>query len=409
MLAHSPPLPIVIDYIDKYHGITAEEEAGITLALQQRDRVRRIRLDMLFPDLKRLVVAIDGEFPVLEYLYVAPLRWKAKLVLDKTFRAPRLRHLVLATFAIPIRAPLLVGEAAAGAGLVTLALQSIHSSVYFGPDELLRGLLVMLQLERLVIDFDSPVSNRDVVHGQPDLLHTPPSPPVIPAVTLPNLRSFAFRGVSAYLEALLPHITAPRLEKLHIRFFNQLSYSLPRLVQFVSATENLAGRLGSAVLRFNTWGTWVVVYPRVGARTYALFLCIHCRQLDWQVAFAAQALSTLNPVLSAVVHLSLEYQETVTLSEWHSETTRTDRAEWRKLLGAFRNVKTLSVHGGLVWEISRSLQVLDNEDDGEPILDLLLPELDRLEFHGSGNGGDAFAPFIEARNNAGRPVTLVAR
>ena len=44
MLPHSPPLPLVIDYSNKYHDITAEREKGGILALEQRDRVRRVRL-----------------------------------------------------------------------------------------------------------------------------------------------------------------------------------------------------------------------------------------------------------------------------------------------------------------------------------------------------------------------------
>ena len=31
MLAHSPPLPLVIDYFDKYHDITAEDKEGLIL------------------------------------------------------------------------------------------------------------------------------------------------------------------------------------------------------------------------------------------------------------------------------------------------------------------------------------------------------------------------------------------
>ena len=45
MLAHSPPLPFVIDYrLDKDDGITVEDEEGAILALKQYDRVRRVRL-----------------------------------------------------------------------------------------------------------------------------------------------------------------------------------------------------------------------------------------------------------------------------------------------------------------------------------------------------------------------------
>ena len=31
MLAHSPPLPLVIDYFDEYHDITAEDKEGLIL------------------------------------------------------------------------------------------------------------------------------------------------------------------------------------------------------------------------------------------------------------------------------------------------------------------------------------------------------------------------------------------
>jgi hypothetical protein len=33
MLAHLPPLPLIIDYVDLYDELTAEDEPGITLAL----------------------------------------------------------------------------------------------------------------------------------------------------------------------------------------------------------------------------------------------------------------------------------------------------------------------------------------------------------------------------------------
>ena len=43
MLAHSPTLPLVIDYFRALtdRDISAEDEEGIILALEQHDRVRR--------------------------------------------------------------------------------------------------------------------------------------------------------------------------------------------------------------------------------------------------------------------------------------------------------------------------------------------------------------------------------
>ena len=79
-----------------------------------------------------------------------------------------------------------------------------------------------------------------------------------------------------------------------------------------------------------------------------------------------------------------------------------NRIEWRRLLGSFGNVKTLLIDDVLAAGVSCCLQL----DDGEFRLDLL-PELQEITYYsGSGSGGDAFIPFIDARQKAGRPITL---
>jgi hypothetical protein len=60
----------------------------------------------------------------------------------------------------------------------------------------------------------------------------------------------------------------------------------------------------------------------------------------------------------------------------------------------------VSVGDGLVEELSR-LRL-----DGELPLDLL-PELQERTYFGSRDAGDASTSFIDARQNSGRPVTLV--
>jgi len=64
-------------------------------------------------------------------------------------------------------------------------------------------------------------------------------------------------------------------------------------------------------------------------------------------------------------------------------------------------VKTLRVDDGLVKQLSLCLGL----DDGEHPLELLL-ELQELTYSGRGDASDAFKLFIEARQKAGRPVTL---
>jgi hypothetical protein len=385
MLAHSPPLPLTVDYSSE-DGITAEDEEGLLLALEQRHRVRHLRLLLPVQNLRKLVMAIDEEFPILEYLIVD--RWtndNTALVLPETLQAPHLRHLRLSGFACPIR-PRLHPTAAS---LVTLDLIINHQSAYFQPKVLLQWISFMPQLEILEIAFKFAVSNRDV---ERQLTHTP----ITTHITLPNLRYFWFQGVSAYLEAVVCRITTPRLENLGIRLFKQLTFSVPRLVQFMDTTENL--RFDKAVIRFRDKKIEVGMFFH-DADTYPFGVSVDCWHLDWQVSSAAQICNALSQVFSAVEHLTLEHKVHSQSSEEHNDV---DRIEWRDLLRSFSNVKILRVKDGLVEELSRCLRL----EDGEFPLELL-PELQELTYFGSGNTGDAFTTFIDARQSAGRPVTLV--
>ena len=128
MLAHSPPLPLIIDYSYANWDITAEEEERIICALDQHDRIRRVRLQMpriSVPNLQKLVMAIDEEYPVLEYLILESPK-KAALMLPETLQGPHLRHLVLTGFTLPTGSPLLT----TAVGLVTLALVMNLPSAY---------------------------------------------------------------------------------------------------------------------------------------------------------------------------------------------------------------------------------------------------------------------------------------
>ena len=117
MLAHLPSLPLTIDYIGII-GITAEDEEGMLLALEQRHRVRHLRLVFPVQDLRKLVMTIDGEFPILEYLIMEPsLKENTALMLPETLQAPNPHHLTLDRFACPIQSRL----HPTATGLVTLS------------------------------------------------------------------------------------------------------------------------------------------------------------------------------------------------------------------------------------------------------------------------------------------------
>jgi hypothetical protein len=383
MLAHSPPFPLVIDYLDENRYLTAEDEEGIMLALEQRDRVRRIRLvNMPFLKLQKIIMIMDEEYPVLEYLIMSPSEDEGMgLMFPNTFQAPHLHQLALIGFAIPMGSRLLT----TAVDIVTLSFFMTDPSTHFQ----LHWITFMPQLEMLTIIFLSSVPNRDV---ERHLMRTP----ITTHVTFPNLRTFMFQGVSAYMEAVVRRITTPRLEKLGIEFFNQLTFSVPRLTQFINTTENL--RFDSSEIKFSEDEVHIRVY-REEDETYALSISIFCWHLDWQVSFVAQIFNSRSQISPAVEHLTLEHEEHSRSSEEHNQV---DRAEWHKLLMSFNKVKTLRVEDGLVKELSRSLR----PDDGE-LPPELLPELQELTYSRSDDTGDAFTPFIDTRQGAGRPVTLI--
>jgi hypothetical protein len=194
MMAHSPPLPLVIDYSDAVWDITAEDEEGIMLALGLRDRVHRIRLQIPVLRLQKLIMAIDEEYPVLEYLILAPSKKETSttLMLPERFQAPHLHHLTLLGFVLPTGSRLLM----TAMSVVTLCLYMNHPSSYFQPNTLLQWISSMPQLETLLIAFFSPVPNHDV---ERQLMHIP----ALTRVTLPNLRWFVLQGVSTYMEAVI--------------------------------------------------------------------------------------------------------------------------------------------------------------------------------------------------------------
>ncbi len=385
MLAHSPPFPLIIEYNVENRGLSAKDEEGAMLALQHRDRVCRISLRMPAPNLQKVITAINDEFPILEFLYLAPpTKHNTHLILPLTFQAPQLRLLALEHFASPIGSPLLT----TAVGLSTLSLRWIHPSAYPHPDHLLQTLSLLPQLRLLEIGFRFPVSKRDI---ERQLLQSP----IITHVTLPNLHFFGFAGVSVYLEALLPHMTTPVLETLIVQFYNQLTFSAPRLLQFMTTADNF--RFNRVEFLFYHEAVAVYVYSSVGTGV-CFTVDVYCEHLDWQVSSVAQIFNVLGPLFSDVVDLALDYKEHTLSSEWHNQV---DRAQWRELLGSFRNVKTLRVHNGLVSDLSRCLQL-----DGEPPLELL-PELTELVCPAGSVNDKTFSAFIDEREVAGQPVKLI--
>jgi hypothetical protein len=384
MLAHSPPLPIIIYYMGNVGKSAADDEEDILLALKHRDRVRRIGLSVPAPNLRKLVGAIDNEFPLLERLFISHRTTPTTILkLPESFHAPHLRHLVLSRVTLQMGSPLLT----TAVRLVTLKLACIPPSTYFNPDYLLARLSLMPQLEILAVDCHIDDPNRG---AEEQLLATP----MTTHVTLPRLRLFALLGESTYLEGLLARISTPALEQLRIESFTPST--LPQLSRFMKKLRFDAVRL--KFLR-DVYQIVLADDSRGENWTDPFRMRNRCGHLDLQVASAEQIFKQLWPLLSVVMQLTLDYE---VLSPWFDWREEVDRALWRELLRPFSKVKTLYVEDGLLQggELLRSLQ----PDNGE----ILLPELKELvSRNGVGYPDDEVISFFNARQIAGYPVTLV--
>ena len=392
MLAHSPPLPLVFDYrvpdTPDFH-IGAAEKYGIIRALEQRARVRRIRFKIFVSNLPDFIMSIDGEYPMLEYLVVSPPveDHSTALSLPETLQAPRLRHLQLERFALPLGSQLFPTAVA----LVTLTLTMGHPSTDFKPNILLQWLMFMPQLEKLSISILLPDPIEDV---ESQLMHTP----IMTHATLPKLRWFNFRGDSAFEEALVRRMTTPRLKRLRFWFVEQPigTFPVPNLLRFMNTMRHL--KFDSVKISFFSAQIFVGVNGLEDPPGYVFSMAVCCSPLDLQVSSVAQIFDSIGQIFSTVESLAFEYEG------FYEEQYEFDRTEWRRLLRPFSNVKTLRVDEELVEELSHCLR----PDDGENPLELL-PELQELTCSGSGDTGDAFTSFVDTRRTAGRPVTMVFR
>ena len=137
VLAHGPPIPLIIDRI-YLHEITAQDKEDILLALKHRDRIRRIRLQIPVPDLETLIVAVamDGEFLMLmlEFLSVT-LQWPQTFTLYEV-DAPIDLSCATSTppHAIGCRLSDNIPITTSPASLVSLSLRWVRPSTFLLPD-----------------------------------------------------------------------------------------------------------------------------------------------------------------------------------------------------------------------------------------------------------------------------------
>jgi hypothetical protein len=337
MLSHSPPLPLIIYYPAIPGKISIADEESAILALQLHERVRRVHVAAPAVVLSNLFKAMDCELPTLERLSLhLSTESRAGLRLPEQLFSPHLHHLTLSNISLPIQSQLL----RQAEDPVTLQLWNVPASSEFHPAHLVAQLLGMSRLEILMVQFFTPISKR-----------TFESPAQPTPITLPSLKVLAFRGSSTYLEGILARIIAPFLSTLNVEFFNELTFNLSRLLQFVRMTDEF--RFRSVEMLFDKDSVSVIVPQPECAGSYPFLFQVKCQSLGWQAACAAQICHALEPLLTGVERLTLGFHMDGS-APWQDEI---DLQKWHRLLRTFVGVKILRLTGGLVEDLFRSLRL----------------------------------------------------
>jgi hypothetical protein len=150
------------------------------------------------------------------------------LILPDSFlggSARRLRSLSLDRITFPNLPKLLLSAT----HLVDLQLHDIPHSGYFSPEALVTSLSTLPSFRLLHLEFESHRS-RPILESR--------RPPATRSL-LPVLNTLRFHGNSKYLDDLVAHIDAPRLNKLDVTFFKQNAFDTVQLIQFISRTPTL--------------------------------------------------------------------------------------------------------------------------------------------------------------------------
>jgi hypothetical protein len=291
-LAVWPPLPIVIGHYGQ-----PRQMDNIIVALEHSDRVCQIRLGVTNSQLEEVLPAMEQPFPALTDLAIwcrkyGLLEDETRPVVPESFlggSAPRLQHLYLYRVPFPGLPKLLLSAT----GLVTLRIFETPHSGYFSPEPMVRCLSALTRLERLWLEFESPLSCPDRESQRPH----PPTRSALPALTF-----FRFKGVSEYLDDLLARIDAPLFNSLDIEFFHQLIFDTPQLTQFVARTPNIEPPVDAHIV-FKFSDRYVEVKsPRTFPGKFVLR--ISCRQSDWQLSSLTQVCRSSFPeaFISTVEH-----------------------------------------------------------------------------------------------------------
>jgi len=223
-------------------------------------------------------------------------------------------------------------------------------------------------------------------------------PPPLTRSILPSLTKIVFDGASEYLEEILARIDAPRLNVLHITFFNQIIFDTPQLFQFISRRPTLrAPEEGHIAFDHRA------IFAKFRSQTSdygVLTVRILCRASEWQLSSLEQVCTSSLPPLFTLEDLYI-YEDRKYPPRWQDDVENT---LWLELLYPFAAVKDLYLSEECVLRIAPALQELVGGRTAE-----VLPTLQNIFLEGfqpSRLLHEGVEKFLAARRITSHPVAV---
>ena len=355
-----PCFPIAIKH--RNFRLDSIDQDDVIAALEHRDRVFCIELNITGSQLEEMATVLQKPFPVLTHLDICS-KDDENLDLPGGFlggSAPCLEQISLSHISFPALPTLLLSAK----NLVKLRLYSVPPT-YYTPGAMVACLAELPRLDTLFLEF----TLATVRLGQ---MHLPP----ITRVVLPALADLYFCGAGKYLEDLLAQIDCPELDYIIVHTINPVvDFQIAQLAKFLNRSVGLEmSPYSPTEVNLVNGGVTIKMFcdpnlPYEGWKPEGrrATITIVYGWTDPQVSLIAEVVNRFSAIPSTVVHLSLTWPE-------YEEI---DDIDWLHLLHPFSTVQTLHVSRILAWEVASALEDNPAERVTEVLPSLCLAYLER--------------------------------
>jgi hypothetical protein len=373
---------------------------NVIAALEQPNRVSRIKLVVNKSQLVEIAASMQEPFPELTHLSISSLFGNVPELPNGFLggSAPSLQHLDLCNVLYPALSTLLLSAG----NLVNLSLHDIPPTGYISSELMVSLVAPSPKLEILHIQFSH-------LSSFPDIILSPP----ITRTVLPALFDFTFSGASKYLEDVVSRIDTPQLHSILVYYYpcGDITFDVPQLSKFIDRSETLTRAL-SGHCKIRVGQDQNIVTFRVGHTTTeqwnpepAISVCLGAG-IEGKISHLTNILGHSFPILSGIVHCTIDSVQFISESASSSEPEDRDDFNWLQLLRQLSSLQTLFVSDNIAGLISQALAYVDGG-----MITEVLPTLKLLCLEGSEEEEGQPAPsvhnFLAVRRESGHPVTFV--